>query len=728
MNIDKAINSAFDAYQRRNLHQAEAISKKILKKQPRQADALHLLSMIYFERSDYDQAITYIQKAIHIDPNFAAAFNNLGNIYRSLKKFREAISCYKKAVELNPTLDQTYMNLGIVLHDEGSIQEAIESYRRAIELNPVHFGAYNNLGLALQNQGKTEESIVAYQKAIQINPRVAEAHNNLANAYKNNGQRDDAKSSYQQAIALNPHYAEAFNNLGLLLKEEGYLDDAIANYQKALHIKSDYVDACNNQGAAYHAKGHLSEAMSYYQKAMEIDSQYVQAYNNFGSALKDSGNLSEAERYFRRALQIQSDYSVAYSNILFTMHYDEKQSPESVFSEHIKFAEQFEKPLKANQFSHLNEPVSDRRLKIGYVSPDFRTHSVAYFIEPALSAHNHNNVEIFCYADVVAPDDVTKRIQGFADHWVNIPGKPDDEVAELIRKDRIDILVDLTGHTGNNRMLLFARKPAPVQVTWIGYPATTGLSSIDYKIVDTYTDPPGITDRFYTETLIRMPGSFLSYLPPADCPEITDPPAILTGHICFGSFNNFSKVSSGTVGMWARILHSVPNSRLFLKAKCFSDEQTQRHAKAMFSKVNIDNDRIELLPWEPSTLPHLALYNRIDIGLDTFPYNGTTTTCESLFMGVPVITLAGSMHASRVGVSLLSNAGLPELIAQTPEEYISKSVDLACDMEKLKSLRSSLRSTVLRSPLTDAKGFTNYLEETYRRIWIRWCNNITANG
>ena len=687
MNIRKALNEGFGSYQRGDINQAEDVCKKILKKKPNNADALHLLGMIYFQRSDYDLAITYILKAVDIDPNFAEALNNLGNIFQKMNRLDEAISCYQKALKLNPNLVQTYLNLGIVLHDTGKIDEALDCYRRVIELKPDHFGAHNNLGLALQKQGKTDESIACYRKALQINPQFADAYNNLANAYKEKGQLDDAKFSYQRAIDLNPRYAEAFHNLGILFNEEGNFDDAIASYQKALEIKSDYVDAYNSIGATYYAKGHVSQA----------------------------------ERFFRHALQIQSNYSVAYSNILFMMNYDARHSPEAAFSEHIRFAELFENPLIHLRFPYLNETSPDRKLKIGYVSPDFKRHSVAYFIEPVLSAHNRNNFEIFCFADVEVPDKVTKRIQGYADNWLSIVGKSDEDVAALIRNHCIDILVDLAGHTANKRILLFARKPAPIQVTWIGYPATTGLSAMDYKIVDRYTDPPGVTERFYTEELIRMPKSFLCYLPPIDCPEITDLPAISTGQVRFGSFNNFAKVSSETIQLWTRILQSVPNARLLLKAKSFSDEQTRQHAKEMFAMGNIDGDRVELLPWEQSTHPHLALYNRIDIALDTFPYHGTTTTCEAMWMGVPVITLAGNTHASRVGVSLLSNIGLPELIATTPEEYVAKAVDLAHDPQKLQSLRKRLRDMMSRSPLTDAQKFTCHLEEVYRRVWIKWC-------
>jgi predicted O-linked N-acetylglucosamine transferase (SPINDLY family) len=688
MNIRKALNEGFESYQRGDINQAEDVCKNILKKKPNNADALHLLGMIYSQRSDYDLAIKYIQRALGIDPSFAEALNNLGNIFQKMNRFDEAISSYQKAVKLNPNLDQTYLNLGITLHDAGKIDDAVECYRRVIELKPDHFGAYNNLGLALQKMGKIDEAITCYQNALEINPQCA----------------------------------EALNNLGLLMKEAGYFDEAIANYQKALQIKSDYTDALNNLGTAWDVKGHLSQAISCYRKTIEIDPYYVHAYNNLGSALKDSGDLREAERYFRHALHIQSDYIAAQSNMLLTMNYDSRYTAETVFSEHIQFAERFEKPLTADQVPHLNEPAPDRRLRIGYVSPDFKRHSVSYFIEPVLLSHNHDNYEIYCYADVLVPDDVTRRLHGYADNWLNIVGKSDKDVAALIRAHKIDILVDLAGHTAKNRMLAFARKPAPIQISWIGYPATTGLSVMDYKIVDHYTNPPGMTEHLYSENLIRMPKSFLCYLPERDNPDVVPLPALKSGYVTFGSFNTFAKVTPEIMGLWSNILKSVPGSCLLMKAKSLSDKSIRDFIIDLFKQKGIDSERIELLGWEPLLKSHLETYSRIDIALDTFPYHGTTTTCEALYMGVPVITLEGNTHASRVGVSLLSNVDLVELIGSTREEYIARAVDLAHDLEKLQSLRQRLRDMMLQSPLTNRESFTLILEKYYRNIWMNWCN------
>ena len=688
MNIKKTLHSALDFYQRGDFMRAEEISKKILRKKPNCADALHLLGMIYFQWSDYEPAINYIRRALDINPHSADAFNNLANIYQATGQLDKAILYYEKALQINPDMTGTQMNLGIVLQDAGKLNEAISRYQKVIQLNPNHYGAYNNLGLALHRIGKI----------------------------------DDAIDCYRNASRLNPSFAEAYNNLGLILKEEGYIDEAIETYQKALKINSNYRDAHTNLGGAYQAIGLVSQAISSYQKALALDSHYVRSYNYIGTAYTDSGDSYEAEKYFRRALQIQSDYSTAYSNILLSMHYDERNSPEVIFSEHLQFADRFEKPLIADRLPYLNKRTPDCRLRIGYVSPDFRRHSVAYFIEPILAAHHYQDCEILCYADIRVPDEVTKRLQGYVDGWYPIVGQSDGEVAELIRRHHIDILVDLAGHTANNRMLMFSRKPAPIQISWIGYPATTGLSSMDYKIVDNYTDPPGLTEQFYTEKLLRLPGAFLCFLPDKDSPDVSPPPALSTGNITFGSFNNFSKLSHEILRVWQTILKKIPTARLIIKAKSLADTSLKNHVFDLFQNEGITKNQLELLSWSKTPYMHLELYSHIDIALDTFPYHGTATTCEALWMGVPVITLAGTTHASRVGVSLLSNIGLPELVAYTPESYIEKAINLAHDTKQLCALRQQLRGMMLQAPLTDKELFTLTLEEYYRKIWKRFCN------
>ena len=371
--------------------------------------------------------------------------------------------------------------------------------------------------------------------------------------------------------------------------------------------------------------------------------------------------------------------------------------------------------------AYANVREAARRLKIGYVSPDFRGHSVAYFVEPLLKGHDRQAVEVFCYAEVTRPDTVTAHLQGLVDHWLVTVGLSDEELAERIRADGIDILVDLAGHTANNRLRVFARKPAPVQVTWLGYPNTTGLEAIDYRLVDAVTDPVGEADAWASETLVRLEGGFLCYGGLKDAPEPTVPPCLKTGTVTFGSFNNPAKVSAATFDAWATLLSRLPQARLLLKGKPFADAATRALFLARLGERGVAAERVELVAWLPGTAAHLALYHRVDIALDPFPYNGTTTTCEALWMGVPVVTLRGDRHAGRVGASLLSQIGLTDLIANSVEEYVEIALALARNPGRLDDLRRALRPRMAASPLCDGRAFARKMEAAFRTMWQVWC-------
>jgi predicted O-linked N-acetylglucosamine transferase (SPINDLY family) len=531
----------------------------------------------------------------------------------------------------------------------------------------------------------------------------------------------------REALSHAPDYADAHNNLGIILQESGQIEEAIQHYKEAIALNPDFDRAHYNLGIAFREQWQVNHAIEHYQKAIQINPHFFEAYNNLGLALQDQGKLEDAEAAYRHALRIKPDFAMCYSNLLLLMNYNSRHDVQTVFAEHLRFAKQIAEPLSSEILPHANTCSPSRRLKIGYVSPDFRRHSVNYFIEPVLASHDHEQFEIFCYSDVLRPDNITERLQHYADHWRGIVGLPDERVADLIRNDAIDILVDLAGHTAHNRLLVFARKPAPVQVTWLGYPPTTGLSSIDYKIVDHFSHPEGENDTFFTEQLLRLPGSFLCYLPDKDSPEVGPLPSLSTGYITFGSFNNFAKVTTEVVALWARILAAVPGSKLLVKWNSFSDNAVCQYATGMFTKRGIDPERIILQSSDPSP-KHLDAYNLVDVGLDTFPFNGLTTTCEALWMGVPVITLAGKAYASRGSASLLSNIGMPELIAKTSDEYVTIAIALAKNMTRMKSLRWNLRSVMLRSPLIIPKRFTRNLETMYRQIWSEWCSKRNAMG
>jgi protein O-GlcNAc transferase len=569
--------------------------------------------------------------------------------------------------------------------------------------------------------GDLDQAEHIFKKILKVQPDNVSALHFIGVIYYQLKDYNSATKYIRKALQFGPDYVDAHNNLGSVLQETGRLDEAVACYKKAIELNPRFVRAYYNLANSFKEKWQLDEAILNYQKAIQLSPDLAEPYNGLANALQDQGKLEEAEECYRYALKLKP-LSTYFDNLLMMMNYSSRQEAGAVFSEHLEFAKQFEAPLVSAIVPHRNDRSPFRRLKIGYVSPDFRRHSVNYFIEPVLASHTHEHFEIFCYSDVPIPDSVTERLQGYADQWRNIAGMRDERAADLIREDCIDILIDLAGHTANNRLLLFARKPAPAQVSWIGYPNTTGLSTIDYRIVDNYTDPRGLTDPFYTEKLVRLPDSFLSYLPDKDSPAVGRLSALESGCITFGSFNYFPKISPETAELWAKILKAVAGSRLIMKTRNFADGTTARYAMEMFIRQGVAAERIELLSMKTSFEEHLDAYNRIDIALDTFPYNGTTTTCEALWMGVPVVTFAGNVHASRVGKSLLTTIGLPELVSGTFEEYVSIAVNLAHDLKRLQALRESLRDKMSHSPLTDAKKFIVNLENCYRTMWEQWCN------
>jgi protein O-GlcNAc transferase len=689
MTREHTFHLALQYYQKGELEQAESLMQEVLRKQPDNLKSLNFLGMILYKLGKYEPALAYFRKALTYAPRSADLHYNAGNVLKDSGRFDEAITHYQSALQANPEHFESLHNLGNVYQRKNQVDQAILYYQEALKRNPNIADAYYNLGTIAQDKKYLNEAVLFYQKALQLNPNLDDACYKLGTVYADTEQLADAMSCYQKALQINPRLAPAHNGMGIVLQ------------------KMHDIDA----------------AMEHYRRAVELMPDFVEALINMGNALRDFRFSEGAEDWYRRALSIAPDCTVCYDNLFF-MLYQERYHPSDVFSEHLLFARQCAEQISSAVTPHSNERNPNRILRVGYVSPDFRKHAVSYFTEPVIAAHNKEVFQIFCYSDVSRDDVVAERLRRHAFQWQNITGMPDQQVADLIRRDGIDILVDLAGHTAHNRLLVFARKPAPVQVTWIGYPATTGLSTVDYKIVDNYTDPPGMTEQFYTEKLIRMPESFLCYLPDAESPDVGPLPFLSAGYITFGSFNNFAKVNPGVLTLWAQLLLGVPGSRLLLKANSLADKSTAKIVTDIFGQNGINTERIELHGLIPSSGMHLDLYNRVDIGLDTFPYNGTTTTCEALWMGVPVVTLAGETHASRVGVSLLSNVGLPEFIASSHEEYVDKTAALCRDLSRLKKIRQGLRDMMIRSSLTDAKRFTVNLENCYRSIWKKWCCSL----
>ena len=616
------------------------------------------------------------RRILAVQPNNAGVCSNLGAVLVEQGKLDEAIAAYRQAIGIKPDLAEAHSNLGNALKDQGKLDEAIAAYRQAIGIKPDYAEAHSNLGAVLMEQGKLDEAIAAYRRAIGIKPDYAEAHSNLGNALKDQGKLDEAIAAYRQAIGIKPDYAEAHSNLGNALKDQGKLDEAIAAYRQAIRIKPTSRgplqprQCAQGPGQARRGDRRISPGDRHQAGLCRGPFQPRHSAQGPGQARRGDRRLSPGDRH--QAGLLPRPIPI----LLFCLNYDDKSTADHLFAAHREWDERYGRQI-SRPTAYANDREVGRRLKIGYVSPDFRRHSVAYFVEPLLKGHDRQAVEVFCYAEVKRPDTVTADLQRLADHWLVTVGLSDDELAERIRADGIDILVDLAGHTANNRLRVFARKPAPVQVTWLGYPNTTGLEAIDYRLVDAVTDPVGEADAWASETLVRLEGGFLCYGALKDAPEPTVPPCLKTGTVTFGSFNNPAKVSAATFDAWATLLSRLPQARLLLKGKPFADAATRALFLARLGERGVAAERVELVAWLPDTAAHLALYHRVDIALDPFPYNGTTTTCEALWMGVPVVTLRGDRHAGRVGASLLSQIGLTDLIANSVEEYVEIALALA---------------------------------------------------
>jgi predicted O-linked N-acetylglucosamine transferase (SPINDLY family) len=751
--IAESLSLAHQHHQAGRLDQAETLCRQILQAEPDHPETLHLLGVVEYQLGRHAAAVQYISRALTLNPANPEYHNNLGEAYRAQRRFDAAVTHFRQALALKPTFAEGYYNLALALHEQQGLEEAVTYYQKAIEVRPAYAEAHNNLGVALQAQGQLEEAMVHYRQALLIDPKHIEAHNNLGLALQCSGKLEEAIEQYRRVLTLRPDYAEANFNLGNTLANQGRLDQAIDHYRQALSLKPSHAETHNNLGNALQAHGSLEEAIGHYQQALTLKPEYAEAHNNLASALKDLGKLEEAiarihqalalkpafpEAYsnlgivlrdqgqperavacFRQALVLKPNLPEVHSNLIFAMTYHQGYAPEEIGRAHQNWDERQARPLASQLKPHTNERNSNRRLRVGYVSGDFVSHSVSYFFEPLLAAHDRAQVEVFCYSNGVCVDPVTVRLRHLAHAWRQITAMGDDAVAELIRADRIDILVDLSGHTAGNRLMVFARKPAPVQVTYLGYATTTGLSAMDYRLTDWFLSPPD-SPEWSSEELIRLEPSCHCYRPPADAPPVAPLPAITIGHVTFGSFNSLAKLTTPVIGVWAQILHALPQACLILKDRTLADSAQRQRYLDLFEQHGIGGNRITLLPRAPIHGDHLAVYGHIDLGLDPFPYNGCTSTCESLWMGVPVITLAGVMSYSRYGLSLLSTLGLDDLVTTTPEAYVAKAVELATQPNVLARLRATLRSRMAASPLCDNITFARNVDRAYRLMWHRW--------
>ncbi|MFB9244017.1 tetratricopeptide repeat protein [Massilia antarctica] len=744
-----------------NLDEAQVCYTRALELQPGFAEVHNNLGELYQQQAQWDLSAAHFEAAIGQRPDLAAAHYNLGVTCQAQGALEDALACYRRALAIDPRLVQPYNNMGIVLKELGRLDEAVLAYQGALALAPDFAEALNNLGAALLEQKQVDQAIERFQHAVTARPDYAEAYCNLGIAYKAAYRHEEALICFQNAVHLKPDFADPYAmlaltnadlqrhvqalawcektlamwpdsaaahfNLGVAFANMNRLAEAVASFEQAISRKPEFADAWNNLGVAYKEQGRYDEAVACFEQAIALRPGFAEAFNNLGSALKDQGKPDASRQMYEQAIALAPDYAAAHNNLLLSMQYAAGITQEQLFALHLRFAAQFEPALAARRMQHLPGVDPAKRLKIGYVSPDFRRHAVAFFIEPILAQHDKSQVEVFCYYSHVIEDEFTARIRADSDHWLACRGMSDQQLAERIHADGIDILVDLAGHTAGNRLLAFARKPAPVQLTYIGYPSTTGLSAMDYRLTDAFAEPPGLSEHFNVETLWRLPEVFCCYAAHPNSPAVIDhPPMEDNGYITFGCFNNYAKVSDPTIVLWAAILREVPDARLMLEILGLDNPGMRDGVEARFTRLGIDPARLILIANDRKN--QFVLYNRIDIALDPFPCNGGTTSFDTLWMGVPFVTLAGSNFISRLGVTILHNGGLDELIADDEQAYIRIAAGLALDPARLRQLRTGLRERTRASPLMDMARFTRHLEQAYRGMWEQWCKTSNSSN
>jgi predicted O-linked N-acetylglucosamine transferase (SPINDLY family) len=731
--------------------QAQQLFHAVLAADSGHFPSLHLLGLIAMQTNQAAAAADFFRRAVAAKPDNPDLHSLLGSACHAMGRFDEAVACHRRALEIAPRHGMAMNNLGISLVARGQVDEGIATFRQAREIQPNDAGTLTNLAAALRTRGRSDEAGDLFRQAIRLSPNLPQAHNNLGNIAQDEGRFEEAEGCYREAIRLAPQFAMAHDNLGNLLASRGRHTEAVQAYRAALAAgagpgvagrlanvllllnrrpealavareaerrKPDDAEILNNLGNACSAGGQLDEAEAAYRRALAVKPDWSVPHYNLGLCLRNQGRPAESRAALQTALQLAPHDVVTHSTYVGSFHYDPAVDAATLLAEHRRWAERHTAHLPPPD-RYANIPDPEKRLKVGYVSPDFRSHASSFFLEPILTHHDPARVETFCYAEVTAPDHVTARFRAHAGHWLDTPGMTDDELAARIRADGIDVLVELCGHMAYNRLLTFARRPAPVQISYLGYPGTTGLPAIPYRLADDITTGSDDEPAVPGEELVVLPDGFCCYAPPRPVP-IGPPPSRRAGMVTFGSLHKLDKLNDAVVNLWCRLLREVPTSRLLLCRNTLHGA-TADYWREQFTRRGIAADRLLLESVENVDMRHLEVYNRIDVSLDVFPWSGHTTACEALWMGVPVVTLLGNRYAGRMTASVLAGMGLGGWVATTPDRYVRIALDLAEDEEKRAKWRVELRPMMLRYPLCDGVGFTYNLEMAYRDLWHRWC-------
>ena len=744
--LDQSLRQAISCYQAGQLQDAEFIFRDVLTDLPRNSDANHNLGILLVQTQRFKESLPHFEVALNADPRSEQFWSSYidaliqaglvdaarqalvtsqsiglgGGVFETLSqrlsenmkgagapskvtsrssslvihsiKPRKQLKATKKVKErkrAEPSSKE--MNAVDTLFKKGQLLELEIAARKLTVDYPESYFGWKVLGVALHQEGQYEEALVATQKSISLSPDDSESHNNLGNILQILGRLNESEVSCRRALEINPDFAGAYNNLGNTFLQFGRVHEA---------------EVCCR-------------------KSLKIEPNRANPHNTLGNILSNLGRNDEAENSYRRALEIQPNFEAGRSNLLFHLAHKENISAQELFAEHCRFGERVEAPLRDGWAQHTNSRDPERCLQIGFVSADLRNHAVANFIEPLLvHLANHTQLSMHAYSNSPIEDDVTKRLRGYFKSWSSISGLSDAVLAEKTRIDGIDILIDLSGHTSRNRLPTFARKPAPLQVSWIGYPGTTGLQAMDYYLADSIFLPPGKFDNQFTENIVYLP-AIASFLPYKFSPPINTLPALNNGYVTFGSFNRPSKINSSVVALWSQLLRAVPNSRMILGA--MSQDEKSDALIELFVREGIASERLTFYP-RTGMKSYMALHHQVDFCLDTFPYNGGTTTCHALLMGVPTLTLTGATAPGRGGAVILGHVGLEAFIVENKADFVARGVSWAKNLSSLSILRSELRERFSQSVMGQPAIVADGLERALRVMWRRWCEGKPAES
>jgi protein O-GlcNAc transferase len=710
----RAFEAAVAAHRGGDLPQAIGKYERLLKQRPADAGLLTNLATALKQAGRREEALDVFRRAVKTSDAPSALWFNFGNLLAEMNDAAEAEKAWRRALELDPKLAPAATRLANLLAGLKRADEAIELHRRALAISPDNVASLRSLARLFYDRGEFETAEPLYRRALELAPAHDDTQNALGVVLKELARRDEAIACWTAVLARNPSYSAAHNNLGAIYRMMHRRQEAASHLRRALELAPRDEMAAANLAHALLEQGQTTEAETLARGIIEHNPDHAEGRHMLGFTLAYQGHVEEAVAEFLEAHRLEPKSGPVISNALFASLYSDRRDAAGI----LAFAREMGAriaPAGPVRTVWKNSRDPARRLRVGYLSPDFRSHPVSFFFEPVLAAHDRASFETICYSTTAAPDAVTARLRAAAGAWRDCSGWSDEKLAALIESDAVDILVDLAGHTAQNRAAVLRAKPAPVQALYIGYPGTTGLPEVDYLIADARICPPG-SDGHYSEKIVRLDGSFWCYQPPRAAPEVAGLPAAKDGYVTFGSYNALQKLSDTTVALWSRVLGAVPGSRLALKSLTFADERARGATRRRFAVAGVDSDRLEVLPpTDPARF--LAEYGRVDIGLDPAPYNGGTTTCEALWMGVPVVTLAGDRFCSRMGASLLESIGLPELVAQSPDDYVRIARDLAADLPRLAAIRSSLRPRMVAAPICAAPRAARELEAAYRAMW-----------